>query len=113
MRCAQTLSRLSRLADDLGDLLAEMDINPVLCGPDGVVAVDALVIPAHAVTAKQHAQGKTSRVEAESTFSLSSLIAGADPTETGVALVCGPGGESEFAAVGKHTKLQLPPGGRS
>jgi hypothetical protein len=36
---------LSWLAHDLGDLLEALDANPVICGPDGCVAVDALVIP--------------------------------------------------------------------
>jgi acyl-CoA synthetase (NDP forming) len=35
----------SRLASDLGDRLAAVDANPVVCGPDGCVAVDALVVP--------------------------------------------------------------------
>jgi hypothetical protein len=37
--------RLSVLAADLGDLIGELDANPVIAGPDGCVAVDALVIP--------------------------------------------------------------------
>ena len=36
--------RLSMLAADLGDLIVEMDINPIIAAPDGVMAVDALVI---------------------------------------------------------------------
>jgi hypothetical protein len=36
---------LSWLAHDLGDLLEALDANPLICGPDGCVAVDALVIP--------------------------------------------------------------------
>jgi hypothetical protein len=34
------------LAADLGDLLAELDVNPMIVSPDGCVAVDALVVPA-------------------------------------------------------------------
>jgi acyl-CoA synthetase (NDP forming) len=45
---ARNLSRLSALAVDLGDLISELDINPVKLGPDGAVAVDALVIPREA-----------------------------------------------------------------
>ena len=30
---------------DLGDHLEALDANPIICGPDGCVAVDALVIP--------------------------------------------------------------------
>jgi acyl-CoA synthetase (NDP forming) len=36
---------MSRLATDLGDNVAAVDANPVICGPDGCVAVDALVLP--------------------------------------------------------------------
>jgi acyl-CoA synthetase (NDP forming) len=35
---------LSWLAHDLGEHLEALDANPVICGPDGCVAVDALVI---------------------------------------------------------------------
>ena len=42
---ADALARLSRLASDLGDLIAEMDVNPVLAGPGGCCAVDALLTP--------------------------------------------------------------------
>jgi acyl-CoA synthetase (NDP forming) len=41
---AQAVSRLSVLAADLGDLLAALDVNPVIVGPGGAVAVDALVL---------------------------------------------------------------------
>jgi hypothetical protein len=43
---AHAVSRLSVLAADLGDLLAELDVNPMIVSPDGCVAVDALVVPA-------------------------------------------------------------------
>ena len=36
---------LSWLASDLGDDLEALDANPVICGPEGCLAVDALVIP--------------------------------------------------------------------
>ena len=39
---------LSWLAHDLGEHVEALDANPVLCGPNGSVAVDALVIPAGA-----------------------------------------------------------------
>jgi acyl-CoA synthetase (NDP forming) len=42
---AEAVARLSALATDLGDLLDAVDVNPVIVGPDGCVAVDALVIP--------------------------------------------------------------------
>ena len=41
---ADAIARLSVLAADLGDLIVEMDINPLIASPDGVMAVDALVI---------------------------------------------------------------------
>jgi acyl-CoA synthetase (NDP forming) len=37
--------RLSVLAADLGDRLEALDVNPLICGPGGCVAVDALVVP--------------------------------------------------------------------
>ena len=43
---ARAVARLSVLAADLGDLLAELDVNPMIVSPDGCVAVDALVVPA-------------------------------------------------------------------
>lgn len=39
-----TICRFSELAADLGDALAEADVNPVIVGRDGVVAADALLI---------------------------------------------------------------------
>jgi succinyl-CoA synthetase beta subunit len=36
---------LSTMAVELGDVLAAVDVNPLLCGPHGAVAVDALVLP--------------------------------------------------------------------
>jgi acyl-CoA synthetase (NDP forming) len=39
---------LSWLAIDLGDHLEALDANPLICGPEGCVAVDALVISASA-----------------------------------------------------------------
>jgi hypothetical protein len=36
---------LSQLAVELGDGLEALDINPLICGPHGAVAVDALAIP--------------------------------------------------------------------
>jgi acyl-CoA synthetase (NDP forming) len=36
---------LSWLAHDLGEHLEALDANPVICGPEGCLAVDALVIP--------------------------------------------------------------------
>lgn len=42
---AEALARLSSLAVALRDVLAEIDVNPFLVGPDGAVALDALVVP--------------------------------------------------------------------
>jgi succinyl-CoA synthetase beta subunit len=42
---ATAVSRLSLIAADLGDLLEALDVNPLIAGPGGCVAVDALVIP--------------------------------------------------------------------
>jgi acyl-CoA synthetase (NDP forming) len=36
---------LSTLAVELGDVLEALDVNPLVCGPAGAVAVDALVVP--------------------------------------------------------------------
>ena len=41
---AEALAAFSRLAATLGDLIAEADVNPVIAGPAGVLAVDALVV---------------------------------------------------------------------
>jgi acyl-CoA synthetase (NDP forming) len=37
------LVALGQLAVELGDSLEALDVNPLICGPDGAVAVDALV----------------------------------------------------------------------
>ena len=40
---ARSMARLSLLARDLGDLIVALDVNPIIVGPRGCVAVDALV----------------------------------------------------------------------
>lgn len=42
---AEAIARLSVLAVALGDLIAEMDVNPIIAHERGAVAVDALVVP--------------------------------------------------------------------
>jgi acyl-CoA synthetase (NDP forming) len=39
------ITGLSQLAVEFGDDLEALDVNPLICGPDGAVAVDALAIP--------------------------------------------------------------------
>jgi acyl-CoA synthetase (NDP forming) len=41
----ETIARFSAMGADLADLVAEIDANPVIAGPDGAVAVDAVVVP--------------------------------------------------------------------
>jgi acyl-CoA synthetase (NDP forming) len=41
----EAFARFSLIAATLGDEIAELDVNPVIAGPNGVTAVDALVIP--------------------------------------------------------------------
>jgi hypothetical protein len=42
------LVAFSHLAHELGDLLEAVDVNPLVVGPDGAVAVDVLVVPRQA-----------------------------------------------------------------
>jgi acyl-CoA synthetase (NDP forming) len=42
---ARAITGLSALATELGEALAALDINPLICGPAGAVAVDALAVP--------------------------------------------------------------------
>jgi acetate---CoA ligase (ADP-forming) len=41
---ADAITGLSELACELGDVLAALDINPLICGPSGAVAADVLVV---------------------------------------------------------------------
>ena len=42
---AAAIASVSQLAVELGDVLEALDINPLICGPGGAVAVDALAVP--------------------------------------------------------------------
>jgi acetate---CoA ligase (ADP-forming) len=56
---ADAVVNLSTLAVDLGQSLAALDVNPLIAGPDGCVAVDALVIARNAEAAGRPAQRRT------------------------------------------------------
>jgi hypothetical protein len=45
---AGAIAAFSRLAADLGDHLDAFDVNPLICSPSGVLAVDALALPSGA-----------------------------------------------------------------
>jgi hypothetical protein len=42
---ADAITGVSAVAAELGGSFTALDINPLICGPAGAVAVDALVIP--------------------------------------------------------------------
>jgi hypothetical protein len=42
---ADVLVSFSLLAEDLGEHLDALDINPLICSPSGALAVDALALP--------------------------------------------------------------------
>jgi acyl-CoA synthetase (NDP forming) len=44
-KLADCITGFSVLAASLGDLIAELDVNPLIAGPGGALAVDALVVP--------------------------------------------------------------------
>jgi acetate---CoA ligase (ADP-forming) len=41
---AEAVVAVSAIAHELGDQLEALDINPLICGPAGAVAVDALAV---------------------------------------------------------------------
>ncbi len=45
---AAAVVSISQLATELGSGIEALDVNPLLCGPDGVVAVDVLVVRSEA-----------------------------------------------------------------
>jgi len=42
---ARAITGLAELASELGHDIEALDINPLICGPSGAIAVDALIIP--------------------------------------------------------------------
>jgi acetyl-CoA synthetase len=44
-KLADIISLVSRFAADHRDQVAELDINPLICAGDRIVAVDALIVP--------------------------------------------------------------------
>jgi hypothetical protein len=42
---ADAVMWLSVLAADLGDRLTALDVNPLVAGPDGCLAVDGMIVP--------------------------------------------------------------------
>jgi hypothetical protein len=40
---ADTIARISELAADLAGEISELDVNPLRCGPQRALAVDALI----------------------------------------------------------------------
>ncbi len=45
---ASALTKFSVMVADLGELVQEIDINPMLALPKGCVALDALIVPVKA-----------------------------------------------------------------
>ncbi|MGR3782169.1 MAG: acetate--CoA ligase family protein [Albimonas sp.] len=54
-RLAEIVARVSEFAADAGEALEELDVNPLICRGDDIVAVDALIIPAAAPAAERKA----------------------------------------------------------
>jgi succinyl-CoA synthetase beta subunit len=44
-KLADVVSRVSRFAADHRDQFSELDINPLICSGDRIIAVDALIVP--------------------------------------------------------------------
>jgi acetyl-CoA synthetase len=43
-RLAEIIARFSELAADAGETIAEMEVNPLICAGDRILAVDALIV---------------------------------------------------------------------
>ena len=44
---ANALARFSVLSASLGDLITELDVNPIIAGPGGALAADVLALKSH------------------------------------------------------------------
>jgi acyl-CoA synthetase (NDP forming) len=55
-RLAQIIVAVSELAADQADMISEIDVNPVLCRPHHVIAVDALIVRRVDDNANEHRQ---------------------------------------------------------
>jgi len=42
---AEIICRVSEFAADQADLIAELDVNPLICNGTRIIAVDALIVP--------------------------------------------------------------------
>jgi acetyl-CoA synthetase len=42
---AEVICRVSELAADQADIIAELDVNPLICAGTRITAVDALIVP--------------------------------------------------------------------
>jgi acetyl-CoA synthetase len=42
-RLAEVITRISEFADDQRDRISELDVNPLICAGERVIAVDALI----------------------------------------------------------------------
>jgi acetate---CoA ligase (ADP-forming) len=76
---AGAVTALSGLACELGDALAALDINPLICGPSGAVAADVLVVPRLPLRSSDD-PGHPAQVFSDGSFTDHGIIQGPDPT---------------------------------